>query len=90
LKRNDFRFADKVFERDIAYVDSAVGGIVPIVAHGEEVALGNHKNTRVVETTLGIAIKDVITHAVRQRFPIARNSAGFATNDLDVVIERRD
>src|SRR5579871_385961 len=67
-KENDFRFADKILERNIADIGAAVGGIVPVVAHHEIVALRNNEDRSIVEIALGIALQDVVAHAIGQSF----------------------
>src|ERR1700730_4018156 len=43
-EKDDFRFAYKILERNIAHVGAAVGGIVAIVAHHEIMALGHDEH----------------------------------------------
>src|SRR5579872_2220367 len=69
-KENDFRFANKILERNIADIGPAVGGIVPIVSHHEIMVLGNDKHRRVVQIRLRIALQDVVAHAIWQCFAI--------------------
>src|SRR5262249_48302062 len=67
---DELRFADEVLLRNIADAGveiTAVGGIVAVVAHHEIVACRHDVFLRVVETTLRIAVENVVRHAARQR-----------------------
>ena len=62
--------ADQILLRHVADLaeEPAVGGVVAVVAHHEEVAGRHHVDVGVVEVAVVGAVQRLIGHAVRQRF----------------------
>src|SRR5262245_55197570 len=82
-EEDDLCLADEILERHVAYVDSAVGGIVPIVPHHEVFALGNHINLGSIEVAFGIAVEHVVAYAIGKSLAVARDISGLFPDIFD-------
>src|ERR1700733_3194867 len=84
------RLADQLVGRDIPHIESAVVGIVAVVAHHEVMARRDDEGTHIVDRIIGMAREHEIALAVRQRLAIARDmrlDAGLV--GFDIVADAR-
>src|SRR5260370_1708721 len=72
-KEDHLRAADEILERHVADggQHAAVGGVVPVVAHHEEIAWWHGVDDGVVVETIVDASERLIAHPVRQPLPPA-------------------
>src|SRR5262249_45718729 len=89
-EEDDLRASDQILERHVSDCGfhAAVGGVVAVVAHHEEVPGGHHVFLRVVVESVVDQIERRVAHTVGQRFAPALDARrAAALLGLDIVVD---